>query len=409
MTVEDFVNRDAVRTLVAATRDAVHGRPFSDIVDGEGHQYVDLVMEGGGVLGIALAGYTYALEEAGIRFLGIGGTSAGSINALLLAAAAPPGERKSPRILDILTSLDPLSFVDGGSASRDLMKSLTGNIGPMKIAWKLMPLLDEISKDLGINPGKAFLRWLKEALADSGIVTLRDLQDRMNTLPPDLKTREGRPLSLEEAAPRLAIVAAEVASETKIEFPKLAPLFWEDPLEVNPAKFVRASMSIPFFFQPLRLVVPPSAAHHWRTLAHYDGPIPSEGVLVDGGIMSNFPIDLFHGIENPPLAPTFGAKLGSEKRQIHAIDGPKTLLSALFDSARHCLDYDFLARHPDYRHLVGHIPTDDVSWLNFALSDAEKLLLFQRGVETACAFLRGFDWPAYKMLRTDLRAWTVVP
>ena len=37
-------------------------------------------MEGGGVLGIALTGYTYILEQAGIRFLGVGGTSAGSIN-----------------------------------------------------------------------------------------------------------------------------------------------------------------------------------------------------------------------------------------------------------------------------------------------------------------------------------------
>lgn len=38
------------------------------------------VMEGGSVLGIALTGYTYVLQQAGIRFLGIGGTSAGSIN-----------------------------------------------------------------------------------------------------------------------------------------------------------------------------------------------------------------------------------------------------------------------------------------------------------------------------------------
>ena len=44
------------------------GVKFSDIVDAHGHQYVDLVQEGGGVLGIALVGYTYVLENAGIRF-----------------------------------------------------------------------------------------------------------------------------------------------------------------------------------------------------------------------------------------------------------------------------------------------------------------------------------------------------
>lgn len=406
MRVEDFTGREAVRTAVAATRDAVHGKPFSDIVDEEGNQYVDLVMEGGGVLGIALVGYTYALEEAGIRFLGVGGTSAGSINALLAAAAGPPAERKSPRLLSILADFDPLSFVDGGSAARDLMKVLAADGGAMRLAWKLMPLWDEIKADLGINPGNAFLRWLKAALADLGLASLRDLAARMNDLPPGLSTRSGRPLSLEEAAPRLGLVAAEVVSETKVEFPKHAPLFWEEPGEVNPALFARASMSIPFFFQPLRVKVPPQNAVAWRTLAHYDGPIPEQAVLVDGGIVSNFPVDLFHGPENPPLAPTFGAKLGSARRQVHAIEGPGSLLSALFDSARHCLDYDFLARHPDYRHLVAHIRTDGISWLDFALPEAKRLLLFQRGVEAAGEFLRTFDWPAYRALRTSLRAWT---
>ena len=62
------------------------GHEISDIVDGENNQYIDLVLEGGGMLGIALVGYSWALEEMGIRFFGVGGTSAGSINALLLAA-----------------------------------------------------------------------------------------------------------------------------------------------------------------------------------------------------------------------------------------------------------------------------------------------------------------------------------
>ena len=43
-------------------------KPFSDIIDDDGHQYVDVVMEGGGVLGIALVGFTYVLEQVGIDF-----------------------------------------------------------------------------------------------------------------------------------------------------------------------------------------------------------------------------------------------------------------------------------------------------------------------------------------------------
>ena len=95
------------------------GKKFSDIIDDDGHQYVDLVMEGGGVLGIALVGYTYALEEAGIRFLGVGGTSAGAINALLVAGLNPPAERKSLKLIDLLANMDMNSFVDGNQDAKN--------------------------------------------------------------------------------------------------------------------------------------------------------------------------------------------------------------------------------------------------------------------------------------------------
>ena len=79
---------------------------FSDIEDEFGNQYVDLVQEGGGVLGIALLGYTYVLEEFGIRFLSMGGTSAGAINTMLLAAAGRPHEKRTIEILDLLAKKD---------------------------------------------------------------------------------------------------------------------------------------------------------------------------------------------------------------------------------------------------------------------------------------------------------------
>ena len=50
----------------------------------ERREYADIVQEGGGVHGIALAGYTYILEKMGISFLNSAGTSAGAINTMLL-------------------------------------------------------------------------------------------------------------------------------------------------------------------------------------------------------------------------------------------------------------------------------------------------------------------------------------
>ena len=84
-----------VRLLEALERRWADKPPVSDISDGDGRQYVDLVMQGGGTLGIALVGYAYALERVGIRFKSIGGTSAGAITATLLAALADPAQAKS--------------------------------------------------------------------------------------------------------------------------------------------------------------------------------------------------------------------------------------------------------------------------------------------------------------------------
>jgi len=47
---------------------------------------VDLVQQGGTMLGIGLLGYTYIMEKAGVRFRNMAGTSAGAINTLLLSA-----------------------------------------------------------------------------------------------------------------------------------------------------------------------------------------------------------------------------------------------------------------------------------------------------------------------------------
>ena len=79
MEVKDFTQQvfhlvDELKTDIKKRK-----KQFSDIIDDNGHQYVDLVMEGGGVLGIALVGYTYVLEQVGIRFLQVGGTSAGDV------------------------------------------------------------------------------------------------------------------------------------------------------------------------------------------------------------------------------------------------------------------------------------------------------------------------------------------
>src|SRR4051812_7864257 len=93
----------------------------SDVVDDEGHQYVNLVQKGGGVLGIALVGYTYILEQMDIRFIRLAGTSAGAINTALMVVTGTKQECKSEKILKNICDLEFIRLVDGHPAARWLI------------------------------------------------------------------------------------------------------------------------------------------------------------------------------------------------------------------------------------------------------------------------------------------------
>ncbi len=405
MGAEKFVQRAEIHHLVESLKAECGQTIYSDMVDAAGHQYVDLVMEGGGVLGIALMGYTYVLEELGLRFWGIGGTSAGSINALLLAALGAPAERKSEQIVGLLGDLNLYSFVDGDSDAQEFIRTFLQKAGKFRLAFRVLQILDNLENDLGLNPGDVFQDYIAGVLKQAGITTTQELYQRMATLPPGLTLREGDPAKLQNITPRLAIVAADVSTETKVVFPEMAKLYWADPDQVNPAMYVRASMSIPYFFHPFRVENVPNteaAWENWKTLVSYTEEPPSTAIFVDGGIMSNFPIDLFHRSNTIPTRPTFGVKLGSDKRTNRQINGPAQLGAAVFNSARHCMDYDFIARNPDYQQLVTYINTDPHDWLNFEMNEAEKIDLFTHGAEAAAKFLREFDWAKYKKLRKQL-------
>lgn len=380
-------------------------KEVSDIIDDEGNQYVDLVMEGRGVLGIALLGYTYVLESLGIRFLGIGGTSAGAISAAMLSGLGTPAEAKSKRSLALLAELDMYSFVNGDDDAKDLIDTWIGDSKGFKLAWKAVQVIGNFREDLGLNPGEVFRSWVAQALRGAGVKTAADLAVRLKTLPPGLRTRQGKPLSVKEAAAQLKLVAADVSTKTKAVFPEMADLYYPNPARVSPADFVRASMSVPGFFHPFRIRPIPKgkdAARRWKDKAGYTGTLPSEAVFVDGGIMSNFPIDLFHQ-KGVPTAPTFGAKLGVDRTQPEGLQGPLAFLGAIFNAARHRADYDFILRNPDFKQLVAVIETGPHFWLDFKLYPEAKVDLFARGASAATTFLRAFDWGRYKATRQEMQ------
>lgn len=406
MEIEDLIDNPTLLDLLARVKTDCKDKVFSDIVDAQGNQYVDLVMEGGGMLGIALVGYTYVLEQAGIRFLGVGGTSAGSINALLLAALGEPGNPKGEKLLAELANTNLRDFVDGDDDAQDFIESWLGGAGKFVLAFKAAQVIDNLQNDLGLNPGTAFTVWLEQLLAREGVHDLASLAKRMQTVPDSLRLRSGVPIDKPlEALFRLAIIATDVTTQTKVEFPRMASLYWEDVDSVHPAMFARASMSIPYFFHPLKVGnIPgdPAAEARWQAWAGYhtvdEGRLPDEVLFIDGGIMSNFPIDVFHDSNKVPDNPTFGVKLGLDKR-LNDIKGPLTMLITLFNTARNSRDLDFIQRNPDYSKLVTWIPTEGFNGLDFSMSDEDKIGLFLEGARCAAEFLSNFDWPGYKALR----------
>ncbi|HNM01597.1 MAG TPA: patatin-like phospholipase family protein [Leptospiraceae bacterium] len=405
-----FINEDQqIKNFIQKISDkaAAGGYNISDIVseeNGRTLQYVDIVMEGGGVLGVALIGYIYALETAGIRFLSAGGTSAGSIAALLLTACADRQEAKTEKLSEILFKLDLSEFIDGDADAKDFSQFIgSGELDDhrIKLMWKGAQVLDNLFNDIGLNPGRSFFEWVDGHMKNFGTDTLEKLEDRIQRIPNLHNKITGS--SLDKTNAELCIVAADIISETKVIFPKMAPMYWDDCRKTSPAHFVRASMSIPFFFHPMkidRLSEITDVRSRWKDLANFDNP-PESAVFADGGVFSNFPIDLFHQ-EGVPDAPTFGVKLGAKKRRVNTIGNLFDYSMALFDSMRHCSDYDFLVKHPDYNRLIGYIDTSGHNWLNFKMTLEEKRVLFRKGVIAAYDFLEKFNWNEYKEIREKL-------
>ncbi|MBA1145475.1 patatin-like phospholipase family protein [Ectothiorhodospiraceae bacterium WFHF3C12] len=400
---------------IQALRDELHalrgsGRVFSDVVDGEGNQYVDLVMEGGGTLGLALVGYIWALEEAGIRFLGIGGTSAGSIGAMLLAGLDVPQARKSPALMEALSSVDFIEFVDGGYSARKLADAISDGRRLPALFWGSLQAVRVIFgkwRRWGLNPGDSFEQWLEGTLRQSGIDDLGALEQRHATRPDGLGLRgEADNAAGGPRTWKLAVIAADVATQSKVVFPAMGPLYF-DVDRIHPARFVRASMAIPIFFRALRPDIPREAGYRerWKALMGLDigerDELPEYAVFVDGGVLSNFPIAEFHVRQGIPQRPTFGVKLGSS-HQFERIEGVFELLTGIFNSARRILDKDFLRRNPDYDMLVAEVDTKGYNWLRFSMDEEEQLGLIKLGASAARDFLKSFDWAAYKRVRQSM-------
>jgi NTE family protein len=257
----------------------------------------DLALEGGGVKGIGLAGAVLALDEAGYSFPRVAGTSAGAIAASLIAAIGKAG-KPMPSLYTYLRQLDFAKFMPEGK----LHHFLEHLGGPVDKAADVAIL----ALKKGIYPGTYLGQWLQPILAGLGVRTFADLKisqtdDPGMSLPPSRRYR-------------LVVHTSDITRGELVQLPWDYPYYGLPADKQQVTHAVRASMSIPFFFEPVTV-------HAKETVI--DVPMPDGSVLqqryeagtvtwTDGGMLRNFPIDAFDRADGqPPRWPTIGIKLSS--------------------------------------------------------------------------------------------------
>jgi len=321
-------------------------------VEGVVSHRADLVMEGGGVKGVGLLGAVVELAEQGWTFPRIAGTSAGAIVGSLVAACVHTG-RDVGALVEVMERLDYRQFRD---------PSFLGHFGPVGRG------LDLLVHD-GMYRGEYLLEWLEAELAKLGVRTFADLRiddDPDTSLAPHERYR-------------LVVMASDISRGQLVRLPWDYRHYGLAPDEQKVADAVRASMSVPFFFRPVTM---PASGH----------PGGGKVTLVDGGMLSNFPIETFDRTDGrPPRWPTIGLKLSARPsaRQIsRPVDGPFDLALACLRTLLDAHD----AYHLDELRVAEHtvfIDTSTVSSLDFDIDTEQQQQLYQRGRAAAAAFLAG--------------------
>jgi NTE family protein len=224
----------------------------------------DLVLEGGGVKGVGLVGAVDQLMRSGYVFERVAGTSAGSIVAAFLAAGV-----NADQLREVTDSVQYERVPDRGPPG--------------------LPLVSEgfsLLRKGGAYQGDYVRDFIFENLKGFGITTFGDLRRTDAEADPNL---------LDNRQYNLVVMVTDLTKGRLLRLPWDYPLLNLKPDEQIVADAVRASMSIPLFFDPVTL---------------HDGKTGETTTMVDGGVLSNFPVEIFDRNDGKtPRWPTFGIQI----------------------------------------------------------------------------------------------------
>ncbi|MBS4217175.1 patatin-like phospholipase family protein [Bacillus sp. FJAT-49711] len=279
---------------------------------------IDGVFSGGGIKGLALIGAYEVLEEKGFTFKRLAGTSAGAIMAAFIAAGYT-----SKEIGVLMDETDIKLFLDQRTT-----------LLPFAIAkWLLLYWR------MGMYKGDELEEWLGKKMADKGVYTFKDL-------PPG----------------KLRLIASDLTTGRLIVLPDDLETYGI-PKETFPvARAIRMSCGIPFFFEPIKL----------RSLS-------GENIIIDGGLLSNFPLWLFENENQKKPRPVLGIKLSynMEEQPKREIKNGLSLFEALFSTMKDAHDARYISRKHEKD--IVFIPIDESFSSEFTISGEKKHALIEKG------------------------------
>lgn len=205
--------------------------------------YENIVFEGAGMRGIAYSGVLRQFEKSGIsnNIKKVGGTSAGAITALMFSLGY-----NSDEIYDIISGTKFQKFNDGEFIFLGGFSRLNGKYGWYK--------------------GDNFIKWLEKIIKSktgNSEITFKELQEQ------GFKQLYVTGTSMNKQ--KLLIFSSETYPQMKVK------------------DAVRISMSIPLYFEAVFI------DSIGRVYKKHQG-VENLDVVVDGGIMGNFPIFMFDSI-----------------------------------------------------------------------------------------------------------------
>lgn len=291
---------------------------------------IDGVFSGGGIKGFAYVGALQVLEEKGFRFKRVAGTSAGAILACFIAVG-----HNAKEIEDILDELDLKSLLDPPKMGRTL------------------PFLKWINLyfQLGLYKGKVLEKWFYKRLAEKGIYTFNDLPKGS-----------------------LKLVASDLTNGRIIVIPDDLESYGINWRKFPVSKALRMSCGLPFIFEPIKL----------------KGK-QGENIIVDGGVLSNFPVWLFDNANRE--RPLIGLKLSNPREDMEPqkINNGLNMFEALFITMKNAHDKRYISRKIEKN--IIFIPVEEYSSTQFDIDEDIKKNLMEIGRKRTIKFLETWSPP----------------